>query len=181
MKKRINFFAASNDLRPVLNSIEEEVPLRYTLMGNHTAEENVTFLRGGDIADLGRAVKDASVKCPCYLVTFFEEKVNSRFLRLNSGEHTYSTSQLLNPDSLAFSPAGLWSESVVLAGSTTTVSETDEAQRLMKLFDKNLRRTFIKVNAFWVGPSASALFSSGARLTTAIQSPPDLDLRIVAH
>ncbi|HEY9130191.1 MAG TPA: hypothetical protein VIM98_00430 [Dyella sp.] len=181
MKKRINFFAVNDDLGPVLDSLEGEVRLRYTLMGSHTAEKNVTFLRGGDIADLGRAVKDASAKCPCYLVTALEKEVTPRFLRLNSGEHTYSTSQLLNPDSVAFSPAGLWNKNIVLAGSVTTVSDTEDAQRLMKLFDKVLRRTFVKVNAFWVGPSAFSLFSNGARLTTAVQSPPDLDLRIVSH
>jgi len=181
VKKRINFFAANDDLRAVLDSLEAEVRLRYTLMGNHKAKENVTFLRGSEIADLGRALQDASVRCPHYLVTAFETAVTSAFFKLNSGEYTYSTSPELNPDSVAFLPAGLWSENVVLSGSMTTVSETEAAQRIMKLFDKSLRRTFVKINAFWVGPSAFSLFRNGARLTPAIQCPPDLDLRIVSH
>lgn len=176
MKKRIHFFAAADDLVPVLESVERGEALRYTVFGNHVARENTNFLRGVDLPDLGRATKDASAKCPRYVVTMRDAPVVPEFFRLNTGEGTYSTSQLTNPDSVVLLPAGLRHEDVVLEGFVATVSDTPDAQRLMTLFSKAFRPTFKKISSVLVGPRALALLADGARLAPAVQSPPEYNL-----
>ncbi|MFN0179605.1 MAG: hypothetical protein ACKVZ0_12475 [Gemmatimonadales bacterium] len=42
---------------------------------------------------------------------------------------------------------------------------------------RTVTKGFRRVQSFWLGPEALALFQAGARLTTAIQSPPTYDLR----
>jgi hypothetical protein len=51
------------------------------------------------------------------------------------------------------------------------------ARRLQRTFDTAIRKHFVKISAFFVGPAAEALLDSGCRLTAAEQSPPEFDLR----
>jgi len=90
---------------------------------------------------------------------------------------TFRIDQLLNPDTVVLTPAGVRSEEVVLHGRVATVSNSQPAQRLMRLFSKAFRKhRFEKIRAFWVGPEARALLRAGTRLTISVQSPREFDL-----
>jgi hypothetical protein len=47
----------------------------------------------------------------------------------------------------------------------------------MKLFASAFRKRFSKVKGFWVGKDALALLERGARLTMAVSSPSEFDLK----
>jgi hypothetical protein len=39
-----------------------------------------------------------------------------------------------------------------------------------------VRRRFVRVGAYWIGPEAAGLLDAGNRLTAAVQSPREYDL-----
>jgi hypothetical protein len=102
--------------------------------------------------------------------------VNVRPIKATIGVERYCVDQLSNPDSITFTPAGVWSPDVVLHGRVATVSESPISQALMKRFNSAFRAQFTKVQAFWIGHNARALFDAGKRLTLSAQSPRDFDL-----
>lgn len=56
-----------------------------------------------------------------------------------------------------------------MAGFFATVSDSKPAQDLMRDVAAAVRKSFIRVKAFWVGPEALVALRNGTRLTTAIQ------------
>jgi hypothetical protein len=48
---------------------------------------------------------------------------------------------------------------------------------LLRLFGRELSRRFRRVKGFWLGQSALAKWKTGYRLTSAMQSPAEYDLR----
>ena len=85
--------------------------------------------------------------------------------------------QLENPDTIHFTPAGIWTDRVLISGSIGTAYTSETTVSLMKRFSGAIRKLFLKVRAFYVGPAAQKLWEAGARLTSAVQSPPEYDLR----
>jgi hypothetical protein len=89
----------------------------------------------------------------------------------------WSVDQLANPDSTVLRHGGLFKENVLLQGEVRTAYKTKVAQRLQRAFDAAIRKHFVKIQAFYVGPAAGVLLDSGCRLTAAEQCPPESDLR----
>jgi hypothetical protein len=179
--RHIHFFALKEDLLPVIDSVESKVPVKYALTGNFLKRQipNGIFVvhTGGAIPDLGRATANQSIACSTYLVTEREAPIDLRHLQAIDGERI-CVDQLVNPDSVTFTPAGIWNEDVVIHGRVATVSDTPIAQALMKRFYNPIRKTFTKLRAFYVGPNALTLLKSGKRFTGALQSPPEFDLTL---
>jgi hypothetical protein len=134
--------------------------------------------RGVEIQNLGRATMESASGSQSYLVTEREIAIHVRPVATHSGITRYLLDQLINPDTVTFTPAGIWNTDVVLHGRVATVSDSAIAQELMKRFSKAIRKHFTKVNAFWVGPEALELLKAGKRLTIAAQSPPEFDLTL---
>jgi hypothetical protein len=84
--------------------------------------------------------------------------------------------QLRNPDSVTFTPAGIWDDDVILHGRVATASDSEASQALMRRFHVAIKKGFAKVKAFYVGPQAMELLKAGKRLTIAAQSPREFDL-----
>jgi hypothetical protein len=82
-----------------------------------------------------------------------------------------------NQDSIVFTPAGEWKREMIIAGLFATSSSSSGSQALMKHIGSLLKKHFVKVNAYWVGPEALLRLRNGGRLTMAEQSPPIYDLR----
>src|SRR4051812_861655 len=94
-----------------------------------------------------------------------------------AGKDRWAVDQLANPDSTILRHGGMFKSDILLAGEVRTASRTTAALRLQRAFDAAIRKTFVKIQAFHVGPEAVALLDSGYRLTAAEQSPPEFDLR----
>jgi hypothetical protein len=174
--KQINFFALAEDLLQVLEIVEDGGPLKYVPMGQSPTEDCQEFSLGAQIPGLGKANTDSASSCQAYLVVDSETPTNLRPI-IVAGVTRYAVDQLLNPKTVTFTPAGLWGENVVLNGRVATVSDSVEAQQLMKRFSSAFKKRFRKVRAFLVGPGAYALLTEGKRLTAAVQSPREYDLQ----
>jgi hypothetical protein len=175
--KRIHFFAVKEDLLPVLEEFESKGPLKYVRTGLFLKKNYDSFDRGAEIERLGRATADTASSCETFLVCKREAIVNVRLV-MGGAVQRFAIDQLLNPDTVVFTPAGLWNDDVILHGRLATISDRESAQELMKRFYAAIRRYSSKIKAYWVGPKALAFLESGKRLTIAVQSPREFDLKI---
>lgn len=174
--KRIQFFATREDILLVLKVVESDGPLQYVRTGNQLNPDFETFLRGTDIPNLGVADQETGSVCKAFLVTKTTVPITVQSIKGSSGVQRYLMDQLLNPDTVGFTPAGMWGEDIVLQGVVGTASESAASQDLMKKFNSAFKESFTKMQGRFVGPQALALFNAGKRLTIAAQSPRDFDL-----
>jgi hypothetical protein len=175
--REIHFFGLREDLLAVLEDVELKAPLKYVETGNRTASDFRTFTKGSDLPEVGIANSDSSAACRSYLVVRAEQSVNIRTMDGNDGRRRYLVDQLINNDAVTFTPAGLREELVVLAGHVGTAWDTVESKLLMKHFRSAISKRFARVKAFWVGPAARSILTSGGRLTMSVASPPLYDLK----
>ena len=170
------FFALKGDLEAALETVEGPEPLRYTRMGQFAGRELETFVRGVDIPNFGRANTDSAIACESFVVAARSVAIVARPIISNSGDERYCVDQFANPDTVAFTPSGLWNDEVILHGRVATASSSQQSHALMKTFGAAFRKHFTKIKAFHVGPEARSLLATGRRLTVSAQSPSDGDL-----
>jgi hypothetical protein len=171
------FFATAEDLLPVLLSVEANHAIVYTPMGQVCESAPAHYRTARDLPTLFRPQPHESAgNGPRYLVTELGTEVlcdespgirNKRML----------VDQLANRDSTVLQHGGLYKESILLEGEVRTAYRTTVAQRLQRAFDSAIRKHFVKIQAYYVGPAAEMMLDSGCRLTSAEQCPRDLDLR----
>jgi hypothetical protein len=94
-----------------------------------------------------------------------------------NGELRYDVYPLANPDSVLLRPGGFWRDGSLISGHFITSSEGEFPRKLMNFFRRSVKKSFTRVQAYWVGPEALIRLRNGNRLCTAIQSPPEYDLR----
>lgn len=177
--KHILFFALKEDLLALLEIVDSKGSVKYVRMGNFPADEIKdglgVFAAGAGIPNLGKATAESAAACETFLVCEQETPINLRALHGSTGERV-CVDQLANPDSVTFTPGGIWNEDVVLHGRIATASESPISQALMKRFQAVIKKTCSRVKAFYVGPKALVLLESGKRLTISAQSPHEFDL-----
>lgn len=172
------FFATADDLLPVLLSVEARQAVVYTPF-DHVYEPRVEHFRTvRDLPTLFRAQPFESASSgPAYLVTEAGMEVTLRQLSRYEEKDRWSIDQLANPDSTVLRHGGMYGGHVLLQGEVRTAYKTKVAMRLQRAFDAAIRKHFVKIGAFYVGPGAEALLDSGCRLTAAEQCSLDSDLR----
>jgi hypothetical protein len=172
------FFATGDDLLPVLLSVEAKRAVVYTPFGHVYEPRAEHFRTARDLPTLFQPQPyESAVGGPAYVVTEAGANVLLRQLSRYEGKDRWSVDQVENPDSTVLRHGGLFKENVLLSGEIRTAYKTTVAQRLQRAFDAAIRKHFVKIQAFYVGPAAEALLDSGCRLTAAEQCPPEFDLR----
>jgi len=136
------------------------------------------FTSGAELPSLGIATDESAVNSASFLIAESSMEIRPRRIPLNDGSIRVQFDQLENPDTVLLTPAGVWSEGVVLYGTVGTASDSNASKALMKAFERGFKKHFTKVKAYWVGPRAFARLKDGNRLTIAAQSPRDFDLTL---
>jgi hypothetical protein len=176
MIKRIVFYAAKDDLKPVFDEVEKNIELEYVKCGWLLSEEFECVSNGTKIPNLGLASGDQSAQCDSYLAYPMGAKLNPRAIVLRDGTQRWTLDQLDNPDTIEVTPAGIWKDNVVIYGQIATASDSVQSQQIMKKFRAAIKKNFEKIRAFPVGPNAAQMLDSGCRLTISAKSPPEYDL-----
>jgi hypothetical protein len=174
--KQIYFYATKEDLFPVLKMVEQGKSLKYVRMGNFTKPELDIYMHGSEIPNFGKANSKAGSTCEAFLVCDHATNVNMRAFKGNGAIDRFCVDQLLNPDTVTFTPAGAWNEDILLDGRVATVSQSPTSQELMKLFQKAIKKHFTKIRAFYVGSEAHSMLKAGKRLAIGADSPREFDL-----
>jgi hypothetical protein len=179
--KTIHFFALREDLLAILELVDGKGPLKYALTGNFLKNEVKNgisvFNTGAEIPNLGKAGGDSSTICDAFLVCEAATEIKPEHFQGNDGERV-CVDQLMNPDSVIFLPGGEWDNGVVIQGHVGTASDSPISQALMKRFQAAIKKSFTKVKAFYVGPSAMVRLEKGERLTSSARSPREYDLAL---
>lgn len=171
------FFAADDDLSTVLEQAERKFRLRYYLCGDVGSMNPEWLPHWSELPSLGHASKPAASLDRAYLITESTAEVEVRCIDTQSGRR-YLVDQLRNPNSVVLQPGGRFDSVAVISGKISSVSKDGFAGGLFKAAGVALRRSFVRVKSYWVGPHAMRFLQDGGRLTTAIQSPPPYDLSI---
>jgi hypothetical protein len=176
--KQVRFFAIDSDILSVLNEVEEGMDLQYVKTGLFSSPPTEHFDTGVNLPRLGMATSDSATNSESFLVTERGTSIHPRSIRLQNGGINFCIDQLNNPDTIVFTPAGRWESVAVLYGTFGTASDSDASLKLMKAFERAIKKNFKKIKAFWVGPNALLQLQKGGRLTIAIQSPKVFDLSL---
>jgi hypothetical protein len=171
MPTQIRFFATRSDLVPVLEAIEKERDLKYVQFGWSDTQAATSFPTLTAIPNLGTASHESAINCSSFLICRKQDAIKPRTV---PGRYVFD--QLLNPETVTFTPGGLWGDGILLYGRFATASTSVFSLELMKLCGMAVRKRFKKVKAFYVGEEAEQLLDRGRRLTIAAQSPRTLDL-----
>jgi hypothetical protein len=174
--KRVHFFALRDDLIPFLEIVEGAGSLQYVRCGQYQVGNALeVFSSGHEIPNLGRATTYNACTSETFLVSEPQIAITRRPITRTS---RFAVDQLWNPDTVTFTPSGVWNEDVVLYGRVATVSDTKLSQKLMRRFHSAAKRCFTKMEEYYVGSNAVVLLRAGKRLTIGAHSPLDCDLRI---
>ena len=171
--KRIHFFALREDLLAMLAMVEAGGHLRYVRGGHYPSGSAMEVLNSGsEIPNLGRATTYNASTSATFIVSEPEVLITPRPI----GTDRFSVDQLWNPDTVGFTPSGIWNEDIVLYGRVATVSDSKPAQKLMRRFHSGMKKLFTKMEEYYVGPQALALLKAGKRLAIGAYSPRESDL-----
>jgi hypothetical protein len=172
------FFATADDLLPVLFLVEAKHEIVYTPFDQIHEPRVDHFRTARDLPTLFHPqLFESAISGPAYLVTESGAEVVLRQLSRYEGKDRWSVDQLANPDSTVLRHGGIYKDNVLLQGEVRTAYKTAVAQRLQRAFDAAIRKCFVKIQRFYVGPAAEARLDLGCRLTAAEQCPPEFDLR----
>lgn len=172
-------FATASDLLPVLEAVESRHRIKYVRRGPTSGPHADEFTSGSTLPHLGVANHPAAIGVPGYLVADEDTIVQPQRIVSRDGTVWFTVDQMLNPDTIEFSPGGMWQDVALLSGRIETISDTAPAQRLLRAYRAAVRKRFGRIRAYWVGPEAEALLDAGVRLTAAVASPTLYDLRRV--
>src|SRR5438874_8946160 len=141
--KHILFFGVKEDLLTMLGIVESKGLLKYVRTGNFSKDEikddlGVVYV-GGEIPNLGKASADSSISCEQFLVCERKTAIHLRSVDSGCRGERVCIDQLLNPDSVTFTPAGIWAHDVVLHGRIATASDSEVSQALMKRFQAAIK------------------------------------------
>ena len=178
--KRVNFFCCKNDLLLMIQNIEKSLDVKYAAGGVYSSINDVqiytTLL---EYADLGTH-KSGEHQDGYFLVVETPSGISLDEFRLVNGSIRYAIDQLKNPDSIIFHPGGIYKDRFLVHGQVSTIGTCYNAQRLIKVFQKEIKRQCPKKNGvFYYSEEVKHLYDNGVRLITiSTKSPIEYDLKI---
>lgn len=178
MSSEMRFYATRDDWVTLLCCMERNIEIHYMRSGAcPLGQIPARYESCLEIPNLGFSTTPSSISSATYIIC------NKRLLltprQVGSGEHRRLTyDQLENPETVTFTPGGIWGNKVLIFGRIATVSNSLFSQSFFKIIKKIVRKEYKKAQSYWVGPNARRLYLSGYRLTIAEQTPPKFDLKI---
>jgi len=168
-----HFFALGSDLVPVFDAAERAEPVHYVLFQHHRRLKPPTYTRGIDLPTLVAGIPHAQRNSDRrYLVAFRRLPFEPRPI----GDGVYAFDQLANPHSVVLTHSVIAAEQVLVPGSVGTCTDHAASVQLQKHFVAAIRKSFVRVRAFWLGPEAHRAWESGWRLTSDPGTSQEYDL-----
>lgn len=169
-----HFYATGADLVDLVREVARHTSLRYDST-EYRRSASVRSTGMPSLSDLQSTVPRATL-----LVTPSELGVEAK--RIDAAEGVrFAVDELLNPHSATLKLGSSPSPSILTPGSIGTTASDGSGVKIVRAFEKELKRRFVRLKAYWVGPEAYRMFSAGARLTLSEQSPPQFDLVAGGH
>lgn len=171
-----DFYATAADLLPKLRQLESEFQLQYALEGMYASPTPSVYRSATEIPGLGIARYGQSEDA--FLVSEAGLKINVEEIPQTKGGVLYHIGLIQNPTAFAFKPSGQFGEMTLICGSVDTATGDPISLARCKWFWRGLRKDFVKLKDYYLGPEAYQLLKQGWRLTVAAQCPPEFDLTL---
>ena len=174
---------AGQEHRPIIDVLETGDNIGFVKVGSYDTP-HPPILSSSQISQPGIATHETASGSDSYLIVPKDAKLNTREYMseysASLGEKRFSVYNGFNEDSVEIILAGLWRDQTLLPGSVKTMHKTKFSQTVMRNFQAILKKQkFTKVLSWWISPEALQMLRAGKRLsTTAVQSPPEYDLRL---
>jgi hypothetical protein len=176
VSKQLHIFATRSDLVTGLEQFEKENPVRYALSGLNDGPLFQCYESLLEWSDLGKNATGDHISGPTFLVVSKDTEIRTEQVQQLDGSVRYALSQKLNPESITFSPGGLFGDRTIVCGHTGTIWKTQ--QSLYDRFAGLIAKGFARIGSYRIGPEAERLMDSGYRMVTlSINSPKIYDLR----
>lgn len=137
MAGQLFFYATREDIIELVEIIDQENTLKYSLAGLHEESKMFTCDSLKEYEGIGIVDSLSKILCPRFLVSFTEEVITIREIPQSKGGIKYAVDQLRNPDTIIFIPAGEnEKEKIIVEGSISTSSKSETSKRIFKIFEK---------------------------------------------
>jgi hypothetical protein len=177
MSKMIHFFATHTDLLDLLGEIESARLIHYVKAGMFETAELVPYDAASRVPDLGIIHVDAAHKGLILLIADVATPLVLRPVPQRRGGTRYAMDQKENPDTISLFPGGRFDDRTILAGDFGTCTDSPVSAALLKVVARSVRKQWVRVREYWVGPEAMKVLDMGGRLTFNLRAPREYDLR----
>jgi hypothetical protein len=171
MASTLTLYGTTEDHFGVLTVAEEILGLQYVQATLHFSANPPIFSSACQIDSLGIARVGKSAFERQYLILPSGTLLQTREVHLFTGDIRYIVDHYSNPDSVLFSPGGLYEDRCVIAGMLVQPTSERMAAILFRTLAQCYRSAFTKTKNAYIGDHALALFREGFRLTS--QADPD--------
>jgi hypothetical protein len=176
------YFAAYDDLFPVLHEIERKHDIQYVLRDSMKTTNYPCYETYEAIPDIGIAKADSTVAGQYYFIIPKISRIISKPVRYNDGGTIDTFDQLDNAESVYFAPGGAWENRAVISGSISTIQMDGFSKKIYATLKKVIKdKLNTRAGVYYIGSNAKQLYLEGKRLTAAIKSPMRFDITIPGH
>ena len=177
-RKTIDVFATKIDWHDLLSRIETQVAVYYVAGGvQHGPPRRIESYEY--MEDIGSARSGNLNYERVYLCFSHDAGIKVRSVRQQKGGRRYFVDQLKNSDTVVLRFGGQFEGRVMIAGHIGTISESDWSLKAFVIFQKEIRKHFVRVKSYYVGGEAHRLLVDGWRFTWNVASPKEYDLSCV--
>lgn len=177
MSKRILFFAAEDDVSNLLLAVERQISLKYYshVIHDPALDSAICYKSITEIEGIGlSSAKD--VPNSRHFIIMAADKDIAYITREDRKGVKYSTANLnSNPDFIYFTPGGTF-QNCVLAGEVSLKEKLNFNVQMMKIFDKEIKRSENKLNSYHILEKAQNYKTNGYRLTNNCGYPESHDI-----
>ncbi len=166
-KRQIELFATRADLETIVSDVKSQRDIQFVPVGMSESDAVIVL----------ESPTCAATTATAFLALDRGQPVRTRSAPQKSGSIRFVVDQIENPGSVVVRHGGLVDKTILLAGQIGTVSSDTRSIHLFAAFSKAIRRRFVKIKSYWIGPEAERLLDSGVRLTPHPGSPVEYDLR----
>lgn len=173
MAKRLGFYLTHADLEQALQFAEKNSSIFYMCNRSNSEEKLFKIFKSfKDIDNLSVSTTGSMNLDDSYMIFTSDIEPKLETINVSGGKQRVLLDQKLNPDSVQFSPGGIFKGNVALiSGQFSTLGQTEKTLELLKLLSKSVKRSSTRVKSYWLGEGAMELLSSGMRLTPDVSWP----------
>jgi hypothetical protein len=180
MHNPARFFATIEDLLPQLQRANSKQELGFARAGSFDSSDQPIWALDAflEVPGLGKSQSGKASSDQSFLIFDSKVRIRSRSVSLRKGGVRYCFDQAENPNTLVFSPGGIYEPAVLVGGAISTLGATHQSLELFRWFSREITRGFVRVASYPVGPNALRLLRSNFRLVTmGFDQPTEYDLK----
>jgi hypothetical protein len=176
--KQILFFSTQDDITPLIKEIELSFSIDYVEMGLFDNNKMTMYRSALDILNLGITVHGDWNRDLRLMIIPKGANVQIRPVVQRKGGIKFAIDPLENQETICIQFGGIYQNRTLIAGKCGTVYFSDFALNIFKKVSALIKKDFIRIGNFYVGPAALNKLKAGWRLTTDEQFPKEYDLQL---